>query len=113
MSESKFDMLSMFSNASKMQEEMAKIQEEAKNKTVEASAGGGMVNVSVNGLGELVSIKIEPQAVDPRDVLMLEELIKSSVNEGVKKSREIIKNDYMSKLKDTLPFPLPGFLQPK
>jgi hypothetical protein len=94
--------------AGEMQKKFAEVQEEAKTKEVQASAGGGMVNVTVNGVGQLVSIQIEPQAVDPRDVPMLQELIKAAVNEGVRKSRSVMKEE-LSKLTGGLPFPIPGF----
>jgi DNA-binding YbaB/EbfC family protein len=71
----------MMRQAQKLQAEMQKTQEEAKQKTVEASAGGGMVTVVANGGGELVSIKIEKDVVNPDDVDMLQDLILAASNE--------------------------------
>ena len=72
-----------------MQEQMGKIQEELEAKTVEAQAGGGMVRVVVNGKFNVVSIKIEKEAVNPEDVEMLEDLVVAAVNEGVRKAQEM------------------------
>ena len=79
------NMQGMLKKAQKMQADMMKLQEELKTRTVEASAGGEMVQVVMNGSKELVSIKIKPEAVDPEDVEMLEDLILTAVNEGLKK----------------------------
>lgn len=91
--------------AQKIQVEMQKIQEEAKKKTIEASAGGGMVTVVVNGGGELVSIKLERDVVNPDDIEMLQDLIVAAVNEGYRRSQEMV-NEGMSKL--TMGMQIPG-----
>ena len=83
--------------AQKMQKDMAKIQAEMSNKTVEATAGGGMVTVMVNGNQEINSIKIEKEVVDPGDVEMLENLVIAAINEGLRKSKEMVTGE-MSKL---------------
>jgi len=72
-----------------MQKKMAKAQDELKDKTVEASSGGGMVTVTVSGGQELLGVKIDPAAVDPQDVSMLEDLVMAAVNEGLKKAAEM------------------------
>ena len=79
----------MLRQLQKMQAEMAKIQEELGEKTVEASSGGGAVRVAVSGHLELKSVKIDPAAVDPADVEMLEDLIAAAVNEGIRRAREM------------------------
>ncbi|MGQ9779060.1 MAG: YbaB/EbfC family nucleoid-associated protein [Bacillota bacterium] len=79
----------MWRQLQKMQAEMAKIQEELGAKTVEASAGGGAVKVTVNGHLELKAVKIDPAAVDPAEVEMLEDLILAAVNEGLRKAQEM------------------------
>ena len=66
--------------AQQMQQKMLKMQEEMAERTVEASVGGGMVTVVANGRSEVISIKIEPQAVDPDDIEMLEDLVLAGVN---------------------------------
>ena len=75
--------------AKKLQERMAQLQDELALKTVEASAGGGMVSVVVNGKHELVSLKIDREVVNPEDLDMLQDLIIAAVNEGVRKAQEM------------------------
>jgi nucleoid-associated protein EbfC len=90
--------------AQKMQEEMMKAQEEAKKKTVEATAGGGMVTVVASGAGQIVSIKIEKDVVDPEDVEMLQDLILAASNEALRRAQELV-SDEMSKLTGGLQIP--------
>jgi len=87
----------LFKQAQKMQKDMAKIQAEMASKTVEATAGGGMVTVVVNGNQEVTNIKIEKEVVNSDDIEMLENLIIAAVNEGLRKSKEMVA-DGMSKL---------------
>ena len=75
--------------AKKMQERMVELQEELAAKTVEATAGGGMVSVTVNGKFEILSLKIEKEVVNPDDVEMLQDLIIAAVNEGIRKAQEM------------------------
>ena len=75
--------------AKKLQERMASLQSELALRTVEASAGGGMVSVLVNGSHELVSLKIEKEVVNPEDVEMLQDLVLAAVNEGMRKAQEM------------------------
>jgi hypothetical protein len=84
---------------------MAKIQEEMAGRTVEASAGGGMVIVTANGKQQILSVRIEPQVVDPNDVEMLQDLIAAAVNEALKKAQEMMTEE-MSKV--TGGFQIPG-----
>lgn len=70
--------------AQKLQQQMTKMQEELEAKEYEASAGGGMVTVKVSGKKELLSIEIKPEAVDPDDVEMLEDLVTAAVNEALR-----------------------------
>ena len=90
--------------AQKLQEEMMKAQEEAKKKTVEASSGGGMVSVVASGAGEIVSIRIEKDVVNPEDVEMLQDLILAAANEALRRARELVNED-MSKLTGGLQIP--------
>lgn len=80
----------LLSQAKQAQEKMARVQEELKAKAVEASAGGGMVTVKVNGAGDVLSLKIDPEVVDSQDVEMLEDLIVAAVNEGLRQSKEMM-----------------------
>ncbi len=81
----------LMKQAQAMQSKMLAIQEEAGRKTVEASAGGGMVTAVVNGRQELLSLKINPEAVDPEDVEMLQDMISAAVNKALADSQEMVK----------------------
>ena len=74
----------MMKQAQKMQQELLKMQEEQENKTYSASAGGGMVTAAVNGKHELVNLEIQPDAVDPDDVEMLQDMVIAAVNEAMR-----------------------------
>ena len=89
--------------AQKMQAQMASIQEELAKEQVDGSAGGGMVTVTANGQGDLVSVKIEPEVAND-DVEMLEDLVLAAVNDALRKSRELAGNR-MSKLTGGLGMP--------
>jgi hypothetical protein len=82
-------MRDMMAQAQKMQSGMVRAQEELAAATVEGTSGGGMVTAVVNGQGELKGIRISPDAVDPSDVEMLEDLVLSAVQDAVGKSREL------------------------
>jgi len=79
----------MMRQAQQLQARMAKIQEELGSEVVEGTAGGGVVTVVMNGHQVLHSIKIQPEAVDPEDVGMLEDLVTAAVNEALEKSRAL------------------------
>jgi DNA-binding YbaB/EbfC family protein len=83
----------LMKQAQMMQEKLAKAQEEAALRTVEASSGGGMVTVTANGKMEVLSIKIEKEAVDPADVEMLQDLVTAAVNEALKKAQEMMSEE--------------------
>lgn len=83
-------MNSVIKQAQKMQEEMEKVQSELEEKNVESAAGGGAVKVVMNGKKELVSIEIQPEAVDPEDVETLQDLIMVAVNDAVKQAEEMM-----------------------
>ena len=74
----------MMKQAQKMQQEMLRMQAEQEAKTFSAAAGGGMVNATVNGKHELVNLEIKPEAVDPDDVEMLQDMIMAAVNEAMR-----------------------------
>ncbi len=78
----------MMRQAQKMQQEMLRMQEEMENKTYSASAGGGMVTAIVSGKHEVVNIEIKPEAVDPDDVEMLQDMIIAAVNGAIKLSED-------------------------
>jgi hypothetical protein len=91
--------------AQKMQNKIAKLQEEMAEKTVTVTSGGGMVTVEASGGQEIVSIKIEKEVVDPEDVEMLEDLLLAAINEGLKKAQEMVSEEMQ---KVTGGFNIPG-----
>ncbi|MBL7225201.1 MAG: YbaB/EbfC family nucleoid-associated protein [Desulfobacteraceae bacterium] len=96
--------------AQKFQTKMAKLQEELSERTVEASAGGGMVTVVANGAQEVLSISIDPEVVDPDDVEMLQDLIMAAVNDALNKAKAMM-NEEMGKLTKGMNIPgMPGLM---
>ncbi len=97
----------IFKQFQKLQAQLAKVQEELAQKEVEASAGGGMVTVRVNGKQELLSVKIDPEVVDPGEVRMLEDLVAAAVNEAMSRAREMAA-EQMGKI--TQGYSIPGLM---
>lgn len=96
----------LMKQAQEMQKKMLKQQEELASKEFEASSGGGMVTAKVSGVGQLLSIKIDPAVVDPKDVEMLQDLVVAAVNEAGKKVAEESQggmSDMMNKMGIRLP----------
>lgn len=100
------NMAGMMKKVQKMQNEIKKMQEELKRKTVDVSAGGGAVKIVMNGEKQVQSLTIDPAAVDPEDVEMLQDLISAAVNESIKKVDEMMAAE-MGKLTGGLGLP-PG-----
>lgn len=94
----------LIKQAQEFQRKMKKMQDELKGKIVEATSGGGMVTVTANGRQEILSIKIEPEVVNPEDVEMLEDLILAAVNEAKRKSEELAQEE-MKKITGGLNIP--------
>ena len=90
-------MKDLMKQAQKMQQDLAKAQEELANKIVEGSSGGGMVTVKMNGKNQVLSLKIDPEVVDPDDIEMLEDLIIAAINEAQEKISQT-SQDELSKL---------------
>jgi hypothetical protein len=95
----------MMKQAKQVQEQIIKMQEELKQREIEATAGGGAITVRVNGKQELLSIKISPEVVDSEDIEMLEDLVMAAVNEGIRQSQEMVSTE-MAKI--TGGFNIPG-----
>ena len=95
----------MMKQAQKLQSKIFKLQDQLADRTVETTVGGGMVKAVANGKQELLSIKIDPEVVDPNDVQMLEDLIVAAVNDVLKKAQEMVTEE-MTKL--TGGFKIPG-----
>lgn len=100
----KVKMNNLMKQAQKMQKQMMEIQEELADRTVEATVGGGMVAVTANGQQDILSIRIDPEVVDPNDIEMLQDLILAAVNEAHRKAQELM-NDEMSKLTGGMKIP--------
>jgi nucleoid-associated protein EbfC len=83
------NMNQMMRQVQQMQAEMEKAQESLKHETVEASAGGGMVTVKVSGELEVLELRIDPEAVDPEDVELLQDMVQAAVNEAVRSAQEL------------------------
>ncbi len=98
------NMQSMLKQAQKMQEDMAALEEDLKSREYDVSAGGGVINVKINGKKEILSVKISPEVVDPEDVETLEDLICAAINESVKKV-ESIYADEMQKITGNIALP--------
>ena len=90
--------------AQQLQAKMAKMQDELAEKTVEATSGGGMVNVVATGKQQILSIKIEKEVVDPDDVDMLQDLVLAAINDALTKSQEMVSSE-MGKLTGGLNIP--------
>ena len=98
------NMNNMLKQAQKMQAEMEKMQAEMEDKKFEATAGGGVITVKMSGAKQLTAVEIKPEAVDPDDVEMLQDLIITAVNEAMKKVDEV-NNAKMSKLTGGMSIP--------
>jgi DNA-binding YbaB/EbfC family protein len=83
------DMNKMLEQVQQMQAQMAKVQEELANETVEASAGGGMVTVKATGALEIKEIKISPEAIDPEDPELLADMVLAAVNEALRSAQSL------------------------
>lgn len=83
------DMNEIMKQAQQMQQKLSQVQNELAGKTVTASVGGGMVSVTVNGKNELLAIEIDNEVINPDDRIMLQDLIVSAVNEGIKKAQDM------------------------
>ena len=98
----------MMKQMQKLQAQMPKLQEDMAQRTVEASAGGGVVTVTVNGENQVVGVKIDPDAVDPDDVEMLEDLVMAATNEALRRAQAMVAEE-MGKLTGGLKLP-PGLI---
>ncbi|MGE5421668.1 MAG: YbaB/EbfC family nucleoid-associated protein [Ignavibacteriales bacterium] len=98
------NMSKMMKQAQKIQQDIATLQEDLPNRFVEASVGGGVVEVKVSGKQQLASITLKPEIVDPEDIEMLQDLILAAINEGIKKSQEMVSEE-MAKITGGLNIP--------
>ena len=98
------NMQAMIKQAQKMQEDMAEKQAELESREYDVAAGGGVINIKINGKKEILSVKIDPEVVDPDDVETLEDLIVAAINEGIKKV-ESISAEEMQKITGNMSIP--------
>ncbi len=98
------NMMSMMKQAQKLQAKMLEMQTEVGNRTVSAASGGGMVEATVNGRQELVSLRIDPEVVVAEDVEMLQDLITAAINEALNRAREMMAQE-MAKLTGGMQIP--------
>jgi DNA-binding YbaB/EbfC family protein len=102
------DMNKMLQQVQQMQADMAKAQEELANERVEASVGGGMVTVTASGSGEIVGVKISPEAIDPDDPETLEDLVLAGVNEALRNAQDLAQSKLGGVAGDLKGLGLPG-----
>ena len=102
----------MLKQAQQLQKKMEQLQEELLEKRVEGSAGGGMVTAVVNGRGEMIDVKIDPEAVDPEDVEILEDLIEAAVNQAREKAQQLAQEEMRKITGGMLPQGLDGLKLP-
>jgi DNA-binding YbaB/EbfC family protein len=94
----------LMKEAQRLQQQMQELQEQAAQKKVQATAGGGMVTVEANGRQELVAIKIDPEVINKEDAQMLEDLVLAACNEALRKARELVQQE-LGKLTGGLKIP--------
>lgn len=101
---SKFDFSDIFKQAQSMQQDLARVQEEAAGKTVEGSAGGGMVRVTVNGRLQVVAVQIDPEVMKSGDLAMLQDLVLAASNQAIQAAQTMMAGE-MSKVTAGLKIP--------
>ncbi len=94
----------------KIQSEIVRLQEELEARRIEASSGGGMVRAVMNGHGELVELKIDPQVVNPQDVEMLQDLILAAVSEAKRRTQEMVREEMSRIVPASLMGKIPGLI---
>jgi DNA-binding YbaB/EbfC family protein len=99
----------LMQTAQKMQEDLTRIQQELASKTVEGSAGGGMVVATVNGKHQILRITIEKEIVDPNDIDMLQDLVVAAVNQAMERAGELARKE-LSAATGGLPIRIPGMI---
>lgn len=104
---SSFDLSGLLKQAQQLQERLASAQDDLAKRTVEGTAGGGMVTVVVNGRLEIVSVRIDPTLLEQPDREMLQDLVTAAVNAGIRAAQRMM-GEEMGKLTGGLPFKLPG-----
>lgn len=102
------DLNRLMKQAQDIQKATAKVQEDLKERIVEGTSGGGVVSVKANGQTEIMAVKIKPEAVDLKDLSLLEDLIAAAVNQAVKKAKELAEAEMQKATGGAIP---PGFMK--
>ncbi len=108
MSDGGLDLSALMKQAQELSEKLRRAQDELRHRTVSATVGGGLVEVTANGALELVRVRIDPQAVDARDVEMLQDLVRAAANQALARAREMAAEAMRGVAGFPLPFPLGG-----
>jgi DNA-binding YbaB/EbfC family protein len=103
------DFNKLMKQAQQMQEQLAQAQEEVSTQTVEASVGGGMVTVKATGAGEITEVKIKPEAMDPEDPEVLEDMVLAAVNEALRSAESLMQSKVGGLMGGLGGLGLPGF----
>ena len=98
------NMQNLMKQAQQMQQKISTLQKELEGRELETSSGGGMIKIKVNGKQEILEIKLDKECVDPNDIEMLEEIVKTGVNQAIKESQEMV-SSAMSKVTGGLNIP--------
>ncbi|MGK5095385.1 YbaB/EbfC family nucleoid-associated protein [Deltaproteobacteria bacterium TL4] len=104
-----FDMGELLKKAQEISQNMQEQQKELGNKTVEVSVGGEMIKMRFNGKQEALSIQIDPEVVDPKDIETLQDLILSAINEGIRQSQKVAQSSLGEQLSNLTGMNIPGF----
>lgn len=104
MSDSRLDLPAMMRQAQELSEKLRRVQEELRHRTVSATVGGGMVEVTANGALEVVGVRIDPQAIDPRDVAMLQDLVRAATNQALARAKALAQEAMQKAAGLPLPF---------
>ena len=104
MSDARLDLSAMVRQAQELSEKLRRVQEELRHRTVSATVGGGLVEVTASGALEVVGVRIDPQAVDPRDVEMLQDLVRAAVNQALARAKELAQDAMQKAAGVPLPF---------
>ena len=104
MSDARFDLGAVVRQAQELSEKLRRVQEELRHRTVSVTVGGGLVEVSASGALEITGVRIDAQAVDPRDVAMLQDLVRAGVNQALARAKELAQEAMRQATGMPLPF---------
>ena len=108
MSDARLDLSAVLRQAQELSEKLRRVQEELRHRTVSATVGGGMVEVTASGALEIVAVRIDPQAVDPGDVALLQDQVRAGANQALARAKELAQEAMRQATGLPLPFGLGG-----